>query len=56
MEAAGIKITKTYMVPANRSLGESSYKTMYTARPLKPFIAFKSIINNNPQGAKIKKR
>jgi len=64
MEAANIKTydnrKKSHRVPANHSLGESSFVTYrVNSRPIIPSVSFKSIIKNNPQGQllyKIKKK
>lgn len=60
MEAAGLitynKETYNYRVPANRSLGESSFHIQYSSpRPILPSTSFKSIIRINPQGQIISK-
>jgi len=64
MEAAGIKTydmnVRSYKVPANHSIGESSFVVTHAdARPIIPQSSFKSIIKHNPQGNmiyRIKKR
>jgi len=61
LEAAGIKTyTKTettYKVPANHSLGESSFTvTTSSSRPILPNSSYKSIMNLNPQGWIIRKK
>ena len=60
MEAAGFKTydnqRKVYKVPANHSLGESSFTiTHENLRPIVPSVSFKSIIKHNPQGSIIYK-
>lgn len=60
MEAAGFKTydnqRKVYKVPANHSLGESSFTiTHENLRPIVPSASFKSIIKHNPQGSIIYK-
>lgn len=64
MEAVGIKTydmnMRSYKVPANHSIGESSFVVTHAdARPIIPRSSFKSIIKHNPQGNmiyRIKKR
>lgn len=47
---------KSYKVPANHSLGESSFTiTHENLRPIVPSASFKSIIKHNPQGSIIYK-
>jgi lipopolysaccharide export LptBFGC system permease protein LptF len=59
LEAAGIKTTKTttttYRVPANHSLGESSFSVKVSSRPAMPSTSFKNIIMHNPQGLYIRR-
>lgn len=60
MESAGLKTydnqRKIYRVPANHSLGESSFTiTHESLRPIVPSASFKSIVKHNPQGSIIYK-
>lgn len=55
MESVGIKTydknERTYRVPDNRILGESSFTVTHgNARPFIPKYAFQSIVKNNPGG------